>query len=191
MKGGCSRLSGSYVASEKIDIIPYSEDATIAFAQKIAGACESHAANYIDPETAPKSSSRIPPSFPWRSARARNGSPGQQTDRLECGHQERRRKSARTRGVMAALRRWARRCPSWVGHGTEDRSRRLRLPALARSKSLRDMTPEQLMEIPGIKGEDGERFSWPSRLLFQSLEAAATAAEIGGEAAEGHRDRVR
>ena len=104
--GACVGMKGMRVQSiirelrgEKIDIIPYSED-TVTFAQKALSPGQGDARSDHRPgNAAPRNHRGRHPAFSGHRQEGPERAPGQQADRLERGHQERRGKAPGNRGA--------------------------------------------------------------------------------------------
>ncbi len=187
--GACVGMKGMRVQSiirelrgEKIDIIPYSED-TIAFAQKSLSPAKVTRVQIIDPET--RHLEVIVEDTQLSLAIGKKGQNVRLASKLigwnvDIKSEEEKRQELEAQ--MAALTAPGTPLSELQGMGPKTVDK-IEAHGITSIEKLADMTPEQLMEIPGIGEKMVEKIQQAVAAHFQSLEGQP-AAEIG-DAGEG------
>src|ERR1700746_3963222 len=184
--GACVGMKGMRVQSiirelrgEKIDIIPYSEE-TVAFAQKALSPAKVTRVQIVDPEE--KSLEAIVENTQLSLAIGKKGQNVRLASKLigwniDIKSEEEKRREIEAQ--MAALTAPGTPLTQLAGVGPKT-IEKLEAHGVTSIEKLADMTPEQLVEIPGIGEKMVEKIHRSVALYFEDLEAQATA---GGEAA--------
>jgi N utilization substance protein A len=186
--GACVGMKGMRVQSiirelhgEKIDIIPYSED-TVTFAQKALSPAKVTRVQIIDPET--KHLEIIVEDTQLSLAIGRKGQNVRLASKLigwnvDIKSEEEKRQEIEAQ--MAALTAPGTPLSELQGIGPKT-IERIEAHGVSLIEKLADMTPEQLMDIPGIGEKMVEKIQLAVAAYFQDLEARqAAAAEAGPE----------
>jgi transcription termination/antitermination protein NusA len=184
--GACVGMKGMRVQSiirelrgEKIDIIPYSEE-TVAFAQKALSPAKVTRVQIVDPEE--KRLEVIVEDTQLSLAIGKKGQNVRLASKLigwniDIKSEEEKRREIEAQ--MAALTAPGTPLTQLAGVGPKT-IEKLEAHGVTSIEKLADMTPEQLVEIPGIGEKMVEKIHQSVALYFEDLEAQATA---GGEAA--------
>src|ERR1700756_2168753 len=184
--GACVGMKGMRVQSiirelrgEKIDIIPYSEE-TVAFAQKALSPAKVTRVQIVDPEE--KRLEVIVEDTQLSLAIGKKGQNVRLASKLigwniDIKSEEEKRREIEAQ--MAALTAPGTPLTQLAGGGPKT-IEKLEAHGVTSIEKLADMTPEQLVEIPGIGEKMVEKIHRSVALYFEDLEAQATA---GGEAA--------
>src|SRR5580658_1214304 len=186
--GACVGMKGMRVQSiirelrgEKIDIIPYSED-TVTFAQKALSPAKVTRVQIIDPET--RHLEIIVEDTQLSLAIGRKGQNVRLASKLigwnvDIKSEEEKRQEIEAQ--MAALTAPGTPLSELQGIGPKT-IERIEAHGVSLIEKLADMTPEQLMDIPGIGEKMVEKIQLAVAAYFQDLEARqAAAAEAGPE----------
>src|SRR5271163_1315063 len=178
--GACVGMKGMRVQSiirelrgEKIDIIPFNEE-TIAFAQKALSPAKVTRVQVVDPEE--KRLEVIVEDTQLSLAIGKKGQNVRLASKLigwniDIKSEEEKRREIEAQ--MAALTAPGTALTQLAGVGPKT------------IEKLADMTPEQLVEIPGIGEKMVEKIHQSVAAYFEALETAATAAPDAAVAAEG------
>src|ERR1700751_357168 len=184
--GACVGMKGMRVQSiirelrgEKIDIIPYSEE-TVAFAQKALSPAKVTRVQIVDPEE--KRLEVIVEDSQLSLAIGKKGQNVRLASKLigwniDIKSEEEKRREIEAQ--MAALTAPGTPLTQLAGVGPKT-IEKLEAHGVTSIEKLADMTPEQLVEIPGIGEKMVEKIHQSVALYFEELEAQAAA---GGEAA--------
>jgi N utilization substance protein A len=184
--GACVGMKGMRVQSiirelrgEKIDIIPYSEE-TVAFAQKALSPAKVTRVQIVDPEE--KRLEVIVEDTQLSLAIGKKGQNVRLASKLigwniDIKSEEEKRREIEAQ--MAALTAPGTPLAQLAGVGPKT-IEKLEAHGVTSIEKLADMTPEQLVEIPGIGEKMVEKIHQSVALYFEELEAQAAA---GGEAA--------
>src|SRR6201993_938510 len=184
--GACVGMKGMRVQSiirelrgEKIDIIPYSEE-TVAFAQKALSPAKVTRVQIVDPEE--KRLEVIVEDTQLSLAIGKKGQNVRLASKLigwniDIKSEEEKRREIEAQ--MAALTAPGTPLTQLAGVGPKT-IEKLEAHGVTSIEKLADMTPEQLVEIPGIGEKMVEKIHQSVALYFEDLEAQAAA---GGEAA--------
>src|ERR1700741_683412 len=184
--GACVGMKGMRVQSiirelrgEKIDIIPYNEE-TVAFAQKALSPAKVTRVQVIDPEE--KRLEVIVEDTQLSLAIGKKGQNVRLASKLigwniDIKSEEEKRREIEAQ--MAALTVPGTPLTQLAGVGPKT-IEKLEAHGVTSIEKLADMTPEQLVEIPGIGEKMVEKIHQSVALYFEDLEAQAAA---GGEAA--------
>jgi N utilization substance protein A len=190
--GACVGMKGMRVQSiirelrgEKIDIIPYNEE-TVAFAQKALSPAKVTRVQIVDPEE--KRLEVIVEDTQLSLAIGKKGQNVRLASKLigwniDIKSEEEKRREIEEQ--MAALTAPTTPLSELQGIGPKT-LQKLEAHGVAGIERLADMTPEQLMEIPGIGEKMVEKIGLAVRSYFEALEAAQAeaATEVVPEAAE-------
>ena len=183
--GACVGMKGMRVQSiirelrgEKIDIIPYSEE-TVAFAQKALSPAKVTRVQITDPEN--KKLEVIVEDSQLSLAIGKKGQNVRLASKLigwniDIKSEEEKRREIEAQ--MAALTAPGTPLAQLAGVGPKT-IEKLEVHGVTSIEKLADMTPEQLVEIPGIGEKMVEKIHQSVALYFEELEAQAAA---GGEA---------
>ena len=185
--GACVGMKGMRVQSiirelrgEKIDIIPYSEE-TVAFAQKALSPAKVTRVQIIDPEE--QELEVIVEDSQLSLAIGKKGQNVRLASKLIGWNIDIKSEEEKRREIEDADDRADGADDSadgsWQAWGRR-RSRRSKRAGITNVEKLADMTPEQLMEIPGIGEKMVDKIHQSVALYFEELEAQAAA---GPEAA--------
>ena len=194
--GACVGMKGMRVQSiirelrgEKIDIIPYSEE-TVAFAQKALSPAKVTRVQIVDPEE--KRLEVIVEDTQLSLAIGKKGQNVRLASKLigwniDIKSEEEKRREIEAQ--MAALTAPGTPLAQLAGVGPKT-IEKLEAHGVTSIEKLADMTPEQLVEIPGIGEKMVEKIHQSVALYFEELEAQAaagveTAAAESEVAAEG------
>jgi N utilization substance protein A len=191
--GACVGMKGMRVQSiirelrgEKIDIIPFNEE-TVAFAQKALSPAKVTRVQIIDPEE--KRLEVIVEDTQLSLAIGKKGQNVRLASKLigwniDIKSEEEKRREIEAQ--MAALTAPGTPLTQLAGVGPKT-IEKLEAHGVTSIEKLADMTPEQLVEIPGIGEKMVEKIHQSVALYFEELEAQATAPAEGveGEAAAG------
>jgi N utilization substance protein A len=184
--GACVGMKGMRVQSiirelrgEKIDIIPYSEE-TVAFAQKALSPAKVTRVQIVDPEE--KRLEVIVEDTQLSLAIGKKGQNVRLASKLigwniDIKSEEEKRREIEAQ--MAALTAPGTPLTQLAGVGPKT-IEKLEAHGVTSIEKLADMTPEQLVEIPGIGEKMVEKIHQSVALYFEEIEAQAAA---GGEAA--------
>jgi N utilization substance protein A len=184
--GACVGMKGMRVQSiirelrgEKIDIIPYSEE-TVAFAQKALSPAKVTRVQIVDPEE--KRLEVIVEDTQLSLAIGKKGQNVRLASKLigwniDIKSEEEKRREIEAQ--MAALTAPGTPLTQLANVGPKT-IEKLEAHGVTSIEKLADMTPEQLVEIPGIGEKMVEKIHQSVALYFEELEAQAAA---GGEAA--------
>jgi transcription termination/antitermination protein NusA len=184
--GACVGMKGMRVQSiirelrgEKIDIIPYSED-TVTFAQKALSPAKVTRVQIIDPET--RHLEIIVEDTQLSLAIGKKGQNVRLASRLigwnvDIKSEEEKRQEIEAQ--MAALTAPGSPLSELKGIGPKT-IEKIEAHGVTTIEKLADMTPEQLMEVPGIGEKMVEKIMLAVAAYFQSLESQQAAVE--GEA---------
>ncbi|MGH9683707.1 MAG: transcription termination factor NusA [Candidatus Acidiferrales bacterium] len=190
--GACVGMKGMRVQSiirelrgEKIDIIPFNEE-TVAFAQKALSPAKVTRVQIVDPEE--KRLEVIVEDTQLSLAIGKKGQNVRLASKLigwniDIKSEEEKRREIEAQ--MAALTAPGTPLAQLEGVGPKT-IEKLEAHGITSIEKLADMTPEQLVEIPGIGEKMVEKIHQSVAAYFQALEAQATAAPEAGvaEAAE-------
>jgi transcription termination/antitermination protein NusA len=180
--GACVGMKGMRVQSiirelrgEKIDIIPYSEE-TVAFAQKAFSPAKVTRVQIVDPEE--KRLEVIVEDTQLSLAIGKKGQNVRLASKLigwniDIKSEEEKRREIEAQ--MAALTAPGTPLTQLAGVGPKT-IEKLEAHGVTSIEKLADMTPEQLVEIPGIGEKMVEKIHQSVALYFEELEAQATAA---------------
>jgi transcription termination/antitermination protein NusA len=183
--GACVGMKGMRVQSiirelrgEKIDIIPFSEE-TVAFAQKALSPAKVTRVQIVDPDE--KRLEVIVEDTQLSLAIGKKGQNVRLASKLigwniDIKSEEEKRREIEAQ--MAALTAPGTPLTQLAGVGPKT-IEKLEAHGVTSIEKLADMTPEQLVEIPGIGEKMVEKIHQSVALYFEDLEAQATA---GGEA---------
>ena len=186
--GACVGMKGMRVQSiirelrgEKIDIIPFNEE-TVAFAQKALSPAKVTRVQIVDPEE--KRLEVIVEDTQLSLAIGKKGQNVRLASKLigwniDIKSEEEKRREIEAQ--MAALTAPGTPLTQLAGVGPKT-IEKLEAHGVTSIEKLADMTPEQLVEIPGIGEKMVEKIHQSVALYFEELEAQATAAPA--EAAE-------
>jgi transcription termination/antitermination protein NusA len=191
--GACVGMKGMRVQSiirelrgEKIDIIPFSEE-TVAFAQKALSPAKVTRVQIVDPEE--KRLEVIVEDTQLSLAIGKKGQNVRLASKLigwniDIKSEEEKRREIEAQ--MAALTAPGTPLTQLAGVGPKT-IEKLEAHGVTSIEKLADMTPEQLVEIPGIGEKMVEKIHQSVALYFEELEAQATAAPEAA-AAEGEAE---
>jgi len=192
--GACVGMKGMRVQSiirelrgEKIDIIPFNEE-TVAFAQKALSPAKVTRVQIIDPEE--KRLEVIVEDTQLSLAIGKKGQNVRLASKLigwniDIKSEEEKRREIEAQ--MAALTAPGTALTQLAGVGPKT-IEKLEAAGVTSIEKLADMTPEQLVEIPGIGEKMVEKIHQSVAAYFEALETAATAAPDAADpavAAEG------
>jgi N utilization substance protein A len=189
--GACVGMKGMRVQSiirelrgEKIDIIPFNEE-TVAFAQKALSPAKVTRVQIIDPEE--KRLEVIVEDTQLSLAIGKKGQNVRLASKLigwniDIKSEEEKRREIEAQ--MAALTAPGTALTQLEGVGPKT-IEKLEAAGITSIEKLADMTPEQLVEIPGIGEKMVEKIHQSVAAYFEALETAATAAPDAVVAAEG------
>jgi N utilization substance protein A len=189
--GACVGMKGMRVQSiirelrgEKIDIIPFNEE-TVAFAQKALSPAKVTRVQIIDPEE--KRLEVIVEDTQLSLAIGKKGQNVRLASKLigwniDIKSEEEKRREIEAQ--MAALTAPGTALTQLAGVGPKT-IEKLEAAGVTSIEKLADMTPEQLVEIPGIGEKMVEKIHQSVAAYFEALETAATAAPEAAVAAEG------
>jgi transcription termination/antitermination protein NusA len=189
--GACVGMKGMRVQSiirelrgEKIDIIPFNEE-TVAFAQKALSPAKVTRVQIIDPEE--KRLEVIVEDTQLSLAIGKKGQNVRLASKLigwniDIKSEEEKRREIEAQ--MAALTAPGTALTQLEGVGPKT-IEKLEAAGITSIEKLADMTPEQLVEIPGIGEKMVEKIHQSVAAYFEALETAATAAPDATVAAEG------
>ena len=189
--GACVGMKGMRVQSiirelrgEKIDIIPFNEE-TVAFAQKALSPAKVTRVQIIDPEE--KRLEVIVEDTQLSLAIGKKGQNVRLASKLigwniDIKSEEEKRREIEAQ--MAALTAPGTALTQLAGVGPKT-IEKLEAAGVTSIEKLADMTPEQLVEIPGIGEKMVEKIHQSVAAYFEALETAATAAPDAAVAAEG------
>jgi N utilization substance protein A len=168
---------------EKIDIIPYSEE-TVAFAQKALSPAKVTRVQIVDPEE--KRLEVIVEDTQLSLAIGKKGQNVRLASKLigwniDIKSEEEKRREIEAQ--MAALTAPGTPLAQLAGVGPKT-IEKLEVHGVTSIEKLADMTPEQLVEIPGIGEKMVEKIHQSVALYFEELEAQATAAAAEPEPTE-------
>ena len=187
--GACVGMKGMRVQSiirelrgEKIDIIPFNEE-TVAFAQKALSPAKVTRVQIIDPEE--KRLEVIVEDTQLSLAIGKKGQNVRLASKLigwniDIKSEEEKRREIEAQ--MAALTAPGTALTQLAGVGPKT-IEKLEAAGVTSIEKLADMTPEQLVEIPGIGEKMVEKIHQSVAAYFEALETAATAAPDAPEAA--------
>jgi transcription termination/antitermination protein NusA len=188
--GACVGMKGMRVQSiirelrgEKIDIIPFNEE-TVAFAQKALSPAKVTRVQIIDPEE--KRLEVIVEDTQLSLAIGKKGQNVRLASKLigwniDIKSEEEKRREIEAQ--MAALTAPGTALTQLAGVGPKT-IEKLEAAGVTSIEKLADMTPEQLVEIPGIGEKMVEKIHQSVAAYFEALETAATAAPDAAVAAE-------
>jgi N utilization substance protein A len=189
--GACVGMKGMRVQSiirelrgEKIDIIPFNEE-TVAFAQKALSPAKVTRVQIIDPEE--KRLEVIVEDTQLSLAIGKKGQNVRLASKLigwniDIKSEEEKRREIEAQ--MAALTAPGTALTQLAGVGPKT-IEKLEAAGVTSIEKLADMTPEQLVEIPGIGEKMVEKIHQSVAAYFEALETAATAAPDAAVAADG------
>jgi transcription termination/antitermination protein NusA len=189
--GACVGMKGMRVQSiirelrgEKIDIIPFNDE-TVAFAQKALSPAKVTRVQIIDPEE--KRLEVIVEDTQLSLAIGKKGQNVRLASKLigwniDIKSEEEKRREIEAQ--MAALTAPGTALTQLAGVGPKT-IEKLEAAGVTSIEKLADMTPEQLVEIPGIGEKMVEKIHQSVAAYFEALETAATAAPDAPDAAEG------
>jgi N utilization substance protein A len=189
--GACVGMKGMRVQSiirelrgEKIDIIPFNEE-TVAFAQKALSPAKVTRVQIIDPEE--KRLEVIVEDTQLSLAIGKKGQNVRLASKLigwniDIKSEEEKRREIEAQ--MAALTAPGTALTQLAGVGPKT-IEKLEAAGVTSIEKLADMTPEQLVEIPGIGEKMVEKIHQSVAAYFEALETAATAAPEAAAVAEG------
>jgi len=166
---------------EKIDIIPYSED-VITFAQKALSPAKVSRVQVVDPER--RVLEVVVEDTQLSLAIGRKGQNVRLASRLigwEIDIKSEEEKRREIEAQMAALTAPGTPLEELAGVGPKT-IERLQAHGITTIERLADMTPEQLMEIPGIGEKMVERIRTAVANFFEGTQAGAGTAEESAEA---------
>ena len=187
--GACVGMKGMRVQSiirelrgEKIDIIPFNEE-TVAFAQKALSPAKVTRVQIIDPEE--KRLEVIVEDTQLSLAIGKKGQNVRLASKLigwniDIKSEEEKRREIEAQ--MAALTAPGTALTQLEGVGPKT-IEKLEAAGITSIEKLADMTPEQLVEIPGIGEKMVEKIHQSVAAYFEALETAATAAPDAPDAA--------
>ena len=187
--GACVGMKGMRVQSiirelrgEKIDIIPFNEE-TVAFAQKALSPAKVTRVQIIDPEE--KRLEVIVEDTQLSLAIGKKGQNVRLASKLigwniDIKSEEEKRREIEAQ--MAALTAPGTALTQLAGVGPKT-IEKLEAAGVTSIEKLADMTPEQLVEIPGIGEKMVEKIHQSVAAYFEALETAATAAPETADAA--------
>ena len=187
--GACVGMKGMRVQSiirelrgEKIDIIPFNDE-TVAFAQKALSPAKVTRVQIIDPED--KRLEVIVEDTQLSLAIGKKGQNVRLASKLigwniDIKSEEEKRREIEAQ--MAALTAPGTALTQLAGVGPKT-IEKLEAAGVTSIEKLADMTPEQLVEIPGIGEKMVEKIHQSVAAYFEALETAATAAPDAPEAA--------
>ena len=185
--GACVGMKGMRVQSiirelrgEKIDIIPYNED-TVTFAQKALSPAKVTRVQIVDPET--RSLEVIVEDTQLSLAIGKKGQNVRLASKLigwniDIKSEEEKRREIEAQ--MAALTAPGTALSVLQGVGPKT-IEKLEAAGVTSVEKLADMTPEQLIEIPGIGEKMVEKIHQAVAAYFEALETLATAAPAESE----------
>jgi transcription termination/antitermination protein NusA len=189
--GACVGMKGMRVQSiirelrgEKIDIIPFNDE-TVAFAQKALSPAKVTRVQIIDPEE--KRLEVIVEDTQLSLAIGKKGQNVRLASKLigwniDIKSEEEKRREIEAQ--MAALTAPGAALTQLAGVGPKT-IEKLEAAGVTSIEKLADMTPEQLVEIPGIGEKMVEKIHQSVAAYFEALETAATAAPDAAVAPEG------
>jgi len=189
--GACVGMKGMRVQSiirelrgEKIDIIPFNDE-TVAFAQKALSPAKVTRVQIVDPEE--KRLEVIVEDTQLSLAIGKKGQNVRLASKLigwniDIKSEEEKRREIEAQ--MAALTAPGTALTQLAGVGPKT-IEKLEAAGVTSIEKLADMTPEQLVEIPGIGEKMVEKIHQSVAAYFEALETAATAAPDAPDAAEG------
>jgi N utilization substance protein A len=189
--GACVGMKGMRVQSiirelrgEKIDIIPFNDE-TVAFAQKALSPAKVTRVQIIDPEE--KRLEVIVEDTQLSLAIGKKGQNVRLASKLigwniDIKSEEEKRREIEAQ--MAALTAPGTALTQLAGVGPKT-IEKLEAAGVTSIEKLADMTPEQLVEIPGIGEKMVEKIHQSVAAYFEALETAATAAPDAAVAPEG------
>jgi N utilization substance protein A len=189
--GACVGMKGMRVQSiirelrgEKIDIIPYNEE-TVAFAQKALSPAKVTRVQIVDPEE--KRLEVIVEDTQLSLAIGKKGQNVRLASKLigwniDIKSEEEKRREIEAQ--MAALTAPGTALSELKGVGPKT-VEKLEAHGVTSIEKLADMTPEQLVEIPGIGEKMVEKIHQSVAAYFEALEAQATAAPAEAAPIEG------
>jgi transcription termination/antitermination protein NusA len=189
--GACVGMKGMRVQSiirelrgEKIDIIPFNEE-TVAFAQKALSPAKVTRVQIVDPEE--KRLEVIVEDTQLSLAIGKKGQNVRLASKLigwniDIKSEEEKRREIEAQ--MAALTAPGTALTQLAGVGPKT-IEKLEAAGVTSIEKLADMTPEQLVEIPGIGEKMVEKIHQSVAAYFEALETAATAAPDAAVAAQG------
>jgi len=192
--GACVGMKGMRVQSiirelrgEKIDIIPYNEE-TVAFAQKALSPAKVTRVQIVDPEE--KRLEVIVEDTQLSLAIGKKGQNVRLASKLigwniDIKSEEEKRREIEAQ--MAALTAPGTALSELKGVGPKT-VEKLEAHGVTSIEKLADMTPEQLVEIPGIGEKMVEKIHQSVAAYFEELEAQATAAPAEGTATEAEAE---
>jgi transcription termination/antitermination protein NusA len=192
--GACVGMKGMRVQSiirelrgEKIDIIPYNEE-TVAFAQKALSPAKVTRVQIVDPEE--KRLEVIVEDTQLSLAIGKKGQNVRLASKLigwniDIKSEEEKRREIEAQ--MAALTAPGTALSELIGVGPKT-IEKLEVAGVTSIEKLADMTPEQLVEIPGIGEKMVEKIHQSVAAYFEALEAQATAAPAEAAPAEGEAE---
>jgi transcription termination/antitermination protein NusA len=187
--GACVGMKGMRVQSiirelrgEKIDIIPFNDE-TVAFAQKALSPAKVTRVQIIDPEE--KRLEVIVEDTQLSLAIGKKGQNVRLASKLigwniDIKSEEEKRREIEAQ--MAALTAPGTALTQLAGVGPKT-IEKLEAAGVTSIEKLADMTPEQLVEIPGIGEKMVEKIHQSVAAYFEALETAATAAPDAADAA--------
>jgi N utilization substance protein A len=187
--GACVGMKGMRVQSiirelrgEKIDIIPFNDE-TVAFAQKALSPAKVTRVQIVDPEE--KRLEVIVEDTQLSLAIGKKGQNVRLASKLigwniDIKSEEEKRREIEAQ--MAALTAPGTALTQLAGVGPKT-IEKLEAAGVTSIEKLADMTPEQLVEIPGIGEKMVEKIHQSVAAYFEALETAATAAPDAPEAA--------
>jgi len=187
--GACVGMKGMRVQSiirelrgEKIDIIPHNED-TVTFAQKALSPAKVTRVQIVDPET--RSLEVIVEDTQLSLAIGKKGQNVRLASKLigwniDIKSEEEKRREIEAQ--MAALTAPGTALSVLQGVGPKT-IEKLEAAGVTSVEKLADMTPEQLIEIPGIGEKMVEKIHQAVAAYFEALELQATAAPVESEPA--------
>jgi N utilization substance protein A len=189
--GACVGMKGMRVQSiirelrgEKIDIIPFNDE-TVAFAQKALSPAKVTRVQIIDPEE--KRLEVIVEDTQLSLAIGKKGQNVRLASKLigwniDIKSEEEKRREIEAQ--MAALTAPGTALTQLAGVGPKT-IEKLEAAGVTSIEKLADMTPEQLVEIPGIGEKMVEKIHQSVAAYFEALETAATAAPDAADTADG------
>ena len=192
--GACVGMKGMRVQSiirelrgEKIDIIPYNEE-TVAFAQKALSPAKVTRVQIVDPEE--KRLEVIVEDTQLSLAIGKKGQNVRLASKLigwniDIKSEEEKRREIEAQ--MAALTAPGTALSELKGVGPKT-VEKLEAHGVTSIEKLADMTPEQLVEIPGIGEKMVEKIHQSVAAYFEALEAQATAAPAEAAPGEGEAE---
>jgi len=192
--GACVGMKGMRVQSiirelrgEKIDIIPYNEE-TVAFAQKALSPAKVTRVQIVDPEE--KRLEVIVEDTQLSLAIGKKGQNVRLASKLigwniDIKSEEEKRREIEAQ--MAALTAPGTALSELKGVGPKT-VEKLEAHGVTSIEKLADMTPEQLVEIPGIGEKMVEKIHQSVAAYFEALEAQATAAPAEAAPSEGEAE---